>query len=291
MLETLKIFRDLVETHSFSRAASGNFITQSAVSQRIRKLEEELGKTLVIRNRRLELTEAGRILYGVAKDVLARYEAGISALRSLETAVTGRVKLATVPSIGLHRLPPCIKTFIRRYPRAGVDVEYRTFREIYRDILDASVDLGVVASPLRHPQTVVVPLRAEELVVIAPRRHGLSRMRRVDPSKLEGEAFVAFDESSPTGRIVERYLRRVGVSVRVVQRLDNVETMKRAVEVGTGIAIVPRCSVSREVEEGTLGAAALGEHGLERPLGLIYRKGSALNSAAQKLIELLIEEI
>src|SRR3990172_3471984 len=115
MLETLRIFRDIVETHSFSRAAASNFVTQSAVSQRIRKLEEELGQRLVIRNRNIELTEAGRILYAASKEILARYERSLNDLRSLQKVVAGKVRLGTVPSIGLHRLPSCIKLFLRRY--------------------------------------------------------------------------------------------------------------------------------------------------------------------------------
>jgi DNA-binding transcriptional LysR family regulator len=223
--------------------------------------------------------------------MLARYEEGVSALRSLETAISGRVRLATIPSIGLHRLPPCVKNFIRRYPSASVDVEYRTFKEIYQGILDGSLDLGIVAGPLRHPQTVIVPLRGDELVLIAPRGHALARLRRIELARLQDEPFVAFDESTPTRRLVEIHLQRAGVSVRIVQHLDNVETMKRAVEVGTGIAIVPRCAVLREVREGTLVAVPLGEGGLERPVAVIHRKGKALNSAAQKMIEVLTEEM
>jgi DNA-binding transcriptional LysR family regulator len=291
MLETLKIFRDLVETHSFSRAAARNFITQSAVSQRIRRLEAEVGHPLVVRNRTLELTEAGRIFYDAARDVLKRYEEGLLALRAKETVVAGRVRLATVASIGLHRLPPCIKDFIRRYPDAGVDVEYRTFREIYEGVLDGSLDMGIVAGPLRHPQTAIVPLRADELVVIAPRGHAFAKLRRIDIAKLNGEPFVAFDESTPTRRLVERELHRAGVEVRIVQSLDNIETMKRAVEVGAGISIVPRCAVAREVREGTLTAAPFAEPELGRPVAIVYRKGRALNSAALKMIEVLTAEL
>jgi DNA-binding transcriptional LysR family regulator len=287
MLETLRIFRDLAETHSFSRAAARNFITQSAVSQRIKRLEGDVGRPLVIRNRSLDLTEAGRILYAAVRDMLGRYEEGLSSLRSLETVVSGRVRLATVHSIGLHRLPPCIKDFIRRYPSASVDVEYRTFKEIYQGILDGSLDMGIVAGPLRHPQTVVVSLPGDELVLIVPRGHVLAKLRRVDLTRLEGEAFVAFDESTPTRRLVERQLQLAGVVVRIVQHFDNVESMKRAVEVGMGVSIVPRCAVAQEVRDGTLIAIPVGEAGLERPVALIYRKGKVLNSTARMLIEVL----
>jgi len=291
MLETLRIFRDLAETHSFSRAAALNFITQSAVSQRIKRLEGDVGRPLVFRNRTLDLTEAGRVLYAAVKDMLLRYEEGIVALRSLETVVAGRIRLATVPSIGLHRLPPCLKDFIRRYPSASADVEYRTFKEIYQGILDGSLDLGIVAGPLRHPQTVMVPLRGDELVLIVPRGHALAKLRRADVTRLEGQPFVAFDEATPTRRLVERHLQRAGVAVRIAQHLDNVETIKRAVEVGTGVSIVPLCAVTQEVRDGSLVAIPLGENGLDRSVAVIYRKGRVLNSAAEKMIEVLTEEM
>jgi DNA-binding transcriptional LysR family regulator len=291
MLETLKIFRDLVETHSFSRAAAHNFVTQSAASQRIRKLEESLGQRLIVRNRHLELTDAGRILYDATREILARYDQSLAQIRGLEASVSGRVRVATIPSIGLHRLPHCIKDFMGRYPVASLDVEYRTFTEIYQGVLDGSLDLGIVACPLRHPQTVIVPLRGDELVVITPPIHRLARVRRISIARIEGEPFVAFDESAPTRHIVDRTLLRAGVAVRIVQQLDNVETIKRAVEAGTGLSIVPRCVVTREAHDRTLAVIPFANHEMDRPVAVIYRKGKVLNSAAQRLVEVLEREM
>jgi DNA-binding transcriptional LysR family regulator len=296
MLEVFRIFTDLVETHSFSRAATANFITQSAVSQRIRKLEDELGQRLLVRNRRLEPTKAGRILYAAAKEILARYEQSLAELRSLETVVAGHVRLAIVASVGLHRLPACIKEFFRRYPSVMLDVEYRTFTEIYAGLLDGSLDLGVVACPLRHPQTVVVPLRGDELVVIVPPGHPLARSTRggtraIEAARLGDVPFVAFDECAPTRRLLERHLQGLGVSLRVVQQLDNVETIKRAVEAGTGAAVVPRCTVMQEVKDHALVALTLAEGPIERPLGLVYRKGKVLDAPAARLVELLSRDL
>jgi DNA-binding transcriptional LysR family regulator len=132
MLETLKIFVDLIQTESFSRAATRNYLTQSAVSQRIRQLESDLGQQLVVRGRgRMKPTEAGRIFYDASKEILDRFAQARDELNRIRHVVSGTLRLATVPSVGLHVLPPFLKTFLREYPSVDLQLEYRRNNEVY----------------------------------------------------------------------------------------------------------------------------------------------------------------
>src|SRR5918912_379837 len=149
-IETLKIFCDLVETDSFSQAAERNFVTQSAVSQQVRSLEEKFKRRLLerVRGRReVRLTNAGEVFYRESRNVLAAYDRLQESLRELSGTVSGTVRVATVYSVGLHELPPVVRRFMELYPEAKIDLEYARTTRIVREVLAGTTDLGVVAYP------------------------------------------------------------------------------------------------------------------------------------------------
>ncbi|CDM65070.1 LysR family transcriptional regulator [Pyrinomonas methylaliphatogenes] len=291
-IETLKIFCDLVETRSFSQAAERNLITQSAVSQQVRALEERFRRRLLerVRGRRdIRLTAAGEAFYEECRKVLAAYENLEERMRSLTETVSGVVRVATVYSIGLHELPPAVRRFMTLYPEAKIDLEYSRTTRIVRDVLSGAVDLGIVAYPEKRRGLEVVPLPGDRLVLICPPGHPLSKRRMVNAKDLDGEGFILFERDIPTRRATDRILRSYGVKVRRVIEFDNIETIKRAVEVGMGLAIVPRPSVLDEQKSGQLAVVALAEPEWTRSVGVIYRSDRALSTAARKFIDLLVE--
>jgi DNA-binding transcriptional LysR family regulator len=291
VLETLKIFVDLIRTESFSRAATRNYLTQSAVSQRIRQLETDLGQQLVVRGRgRMKPTEAGKIFYDASKEILDRFAQARDELNRIRHVVSGTLRLATVHSIGLHILPPYIKTYLREYPAVDHQLEYRRSNEIYEGLLDLSFDIGIVAHASRHAQIAQIPFREDRLVLICPPSHELAGGASVPLKKLEGQPFIAFDPSTPTGRMIDRTLRTSGVSVRVVHRFDNIETIKRAVEIGSGVSIVPNSTIREEVRLKTLEAITLSGTGWTRPLAIIHKKGRTPSAPALKFFETLRKE-
>ena len=292
-LETLKIFCDLVETRSFSQAAERNLVTQSAVSQQVRALEEKFRRRLLerVRGRRdIRLTEAGEVFYEESRKVLAAYENLEERMRSLTGSVSGTVRVATVYSVGLHELPPVVRRFMTLFPEAKIDLEYSRTTRIVRDVLNGAVDLGIVAYPEKKRGLEVVPLQGDRLVLICPPGHPLAKKRTVSAKDLDGEGFILFDRDIPTRRATDRILRSYGVSVRRVVEFDNIETIKRAVEVGMGLAIVPRPSVLDEQRSGQLAVVALAEPEWKRSVGIIYRSDRALSTVAKKFIELLVAE-
>lgn len=289
-IETLKIFCDLVESKSFSLAAEANFVTQSAVSQQVRGLEEKFRRRLLERvrgKREVRLTDEGTAFYEESRQVLAAYRELEERMRSLTGAVSGVVRVATVYSVGLHELPPAVRRFMALYPEAKIDLEYSRTTRIIRDVLAGAVDFGIVAYPERRRGLTVVPLGGDRLVLICPPAHPLAARSKAHATDLNGQDFVLFERDIPTRRATDRILRAHGVSVRRVAEFDNIETIKRAVEVGFGLAIVPRPSVVDEQRSGQLAVVQLAEPEWTRSVGVVYRSDRTLGVAARKFIELL----
>lgn len=290
-LETLKVFCDVVETKSFSVAASQNYVTQSAVSQQIRMLEEKYGKQLLERTRgNVQLTPAGEILYQVSKEIVQRYQDLESRLQDVAKIVAGTVRVATVHSIGLYELSTQLKRFLKAYPQVQLQLGYSRSSKIYEDALKGGIDLGIVAYPSRRPGITTIPLREDRLVLVVPPGHPFAKHRTISTNRLDGEALVGFDRDIPTRRETDRVLRKHGIDPRYVTELDNVEVMKRVVEIGLGIAILPEQAVRPEVKGGTLVAVQISDEVFPRQLGIIHRSGKHFSPAAAKFIECLREE-
>ena len=291
-IETLKIFCDLVETRSFSQAAERNFVTQSAVSQQVRGLEEKFKRRLLerVRGRRdLHLTQAGEAFYEASREVLRAYEQLNESMRAQTGTVSGTVRVATVYSVGLHELPPVVRQFMALYPQAKIDLEYSRTTRIVRDVLSGAAELGVVAYPEKRRGLEVVPLGGDRLVAICQPEHPLARRKKLKASDLQGQPFVHFERDIPTRRETDKILRSHGVTVQRAAEFDNIETIKRAVEVGLGVAIVPRPSVLDEQRSGQLAVLPLAEAEWQRSVGVIYRSDRVLGTAARKFIELLVK--
>jgi DNA-binding transcriptional LysR family regulator len=289
-IETLKIFCDLVETRSFSQAAERNFVTQSAVSQQVRGIETKFKRRLLerVRGRReLHLTQAGEAFYRSSREVLAAYAQLEESMRGLSGTVGGTVRVATVYSVGLHELPPVVREFMSQFPKAKIDLEYSRTTRVVRDVLSGVVELGVVAYPEKRRGLEVVALGGDRLVFICRPEHALARRKRLRASDLQGQSFIHFERDIPTRRATDRILRAHNVTVQRVAEFDNIETIKRAVEVGLGVAIVPRPSVLDEQRSGQLAVVPLSEPEWQREVGVIYRSDRTLGTAARKFVELL----
>jgi DNA-binding transcriptional LysR family regulator len=288
-IETLKTFCHLVEAGSFNKAAELSFVSQSAVSQQLKALESRFGCRLLERGSRrgVTLTDAGRQLYTECKDLLGRFSALEDRLRQGSAAIAGVVKLATVYSIGLHELPPYVTQFMRAFPQVKVHVEYSRTDKICEACLNDTIDFGIVAFPLRRSNVTALPWHDEKLVLVCPPDHRLARRRRVSLAKLSGEPFIAFEPDIPTRRTIDRVLRTHGVAVRTLMEFDNIETIKRSVEVGSGVSILPETTVVNEVRNGLLAAVDFVEGPFTRAVGVVHRRGRVLSAAAREFVAML----
>lgn len=287
-IETLKTFCDLIETGSFSKAAQLNFISQSAVSQQLRALETRFEQPLLERHRKgVVPTEAGRALYDGCKEIVERFKALEVRLRKGAQTIAGAIRVAAVYSIGLHELPPYVKQFIKAHPQVKVHIEYSRTDKVYEACLNNTIDFGIVALPLRYPNIAVIPLREDKLVLVCGPEHPLARRRRVSLQSLAGEEFIAFERDIPTRKTIDRLLKQHKVAVNYVMEFDNIETIKRSVEAGIGLSILPETAVAKEVENGLLRALDFSEGVFTRPVGIIHRKGKVFSAAASEFVQML----
>ena len=287
-IETLKVFCDVVETGSFSAAASQNFITQSAVSQQLRTLESKYHCKLLERGRSgAKPTPAGEILYRASHEILERYREIETQLQESGKIVSGTLRVAIVYSVGLHELPPYLKEYLREFPQVNVHVEYARPNKIYDDVIAGRIDLGIVAYPAKHPQVAVTPFREDRLVLVCPPNHPFSSLKKVTAAKIDGQAFVGYERDISTRKATDQLFHTRGINVQYVGEYDNIETIKRAVEIGQGISIVPLAAVQHELEHGTLRVVHLSDEMLLRPLGIIHKKNRHLSPAAVKFIDVL----
>lgn len=287
-LETLKTFCDVVESGSLSSAAKLNRVTQSAVSQQLRGLEQRYDCRLLERAPRsvARPTEAGQLLYAELKPLLAAFADLEGRLRARPGVLQGNVRVATVYSVGLHTLPPAIKEFLQLHRGVSVRLEYRRTDQIYEACLSGELDFGVVAFPSRRARVTVTPLFEDELVLALPPGHPLVQKRKVSLAALDGMPFVAFDRDIPTRRRVDRLLKQKRANVDYAMELDNIETIKRSVEAGLGISILPAPALENEVRAGTLVSRPLKEGPFHRPIAAITRRGRELSMPARALLEL-----
>jgi DNA-binding transcriptional LysR family regulator len=287
-IETLKIFCDVVENQSFSLAASQNYITQSAVSQQIRGLEERYGKRLLERRRgSVKPTAAGAILHRCGRDIVQAFNEMEAQLQGLSNIVTGSVRLGTVHSVGLYELSDPLKAYFSDFPHVNVYLEYDRASSVYDQVLRGNVDFGIVAYPTARAQITVVEFRSDRLVIACAPGHPLTERGRVPVGALDGEKFIAFEKGIPTRVALDRLFGTKNIKVQYVAELDNIEMVKRLVEVGAGVALLPEKSFAYEVQMGSLVKIELADKELRRPIGIVYRSGKHFSPAAEKLMEYL----
>lgn len=289
-IESLKVFCDLAETESFTKAAQINSVTQSAVSQQISSLERQFKSLLIERSKKkFRLTREGQVLYDFSKQIIQTYDGLHSKLQEIKDIISGTIRVATIYSIGLHDLPPYIKRFLKDYPTVHVHVEYRRANQVYEDVFSNVVDLGLVAYPTKDAKLEIVSLRKDPLVLICHPQHPFAKQKSIKLKAIADQKFVGFEPDIPTRKAIDKVLKEQMVEVKTVMEFDNIETVKRAVEIDAGVSIVPQGTINQEVSKQTLTAIPIEDAELFRPLAAIYKKGKVLSPAMRQFINILKE--
>jgi DNA-binding transcriptional LysR family regulator len=287
-IESFKVFCDLAETESFTRAAQINNVTQSAVSQQISSLERQFNSLLIERSKKkFRLTREGQVLYEYSKQINQTYDSLHNRLQEIKDIISGTIRVATIYSVGLHDLPPYLKKFLKLFPTVNVHVEYRRANQVYEDVLGNVVDLGLVAYPTRDPKLDTIALHKDTLVLICHPHHPLARSKSVKLAQLAREKFISFEPDIPTRKAIDKILKDHSVKVETVMEFDNIETVKRAVEIEAGISIVPRGTITQEVAKQTLAEVKIEGREFYRPLAAIYKKNKVLSPAMKQFLTML----
>lgn len=287
-LKSLKIYCDVVYRRSFSRAAEDNGISQSGVSQVITQLENRVGVKLIDRSKRpFALTPEGELYYEGCRKIVDRYFALEEEVRSLHGEVAGRVRVAAIYSVGLHHMSRYVQEYMSQHPKANVRLEYLHPHRVYEAVENDQADIGLVSYPKSSRTVKAVLWREEPMMLVCAPTHRFAGREQVALNELRGEAVVSFDSDLTIRREIDRALAAHDAEVRVVMEFDNIETIKRAVEIDAGVAFLPEPSITREVAAGTLAAVPLATDELVRPLGILHRRGKELGVTVRRFIDFL----
>ncbi len=288
-VETLKVFCDLVETTSFSAAAQRNRITQSAVSQKVRNLEQAYGVALVERGagRPFRLTPEGEAFYGACREMVLSYEAIPSRLLRAQGDLRGEVTVATVPSLGLYDLAEARRKFRRTYPGVRVEATYPGWAKAYNAVESSAADFALLAYPENRKNFELEHLWQDKLVLVCPLKHRLARYGTVGMRELRGERFVLCFPDEAAAASLQRAFDRAKVTVAALFEVRTAQSAMRAVEVEGVLTILPENQVPAQPE--LFRPVAINSPDMQRPVALVKQVGRTLSPAAQEFARALRE--
>ncbi len=286
-LSQLQVFLAVAREQSFSRAAEKMFRTQPAVSIVIRKLEESVGQPLVIRGaRQIKLTDAGELLRDYAERLLNLRGEITKGMEDLKSLGRGELRLGVNES-AIHALLPVLARYHKLYPGVRLLMHRTLSRDIPREVLNYQLDLGAVSYVPQDSKLAAVEIFQDELAFVVPPKHPLARRRSVDIKELGGETFIAHSVESPYRSRVIQLFERYRTPLQLGIEMPTVESIKRFVQMGMGVAIVPRMCVQWEVERKLLADVRIRQMKMPRSLYLITRRGARLSHAALGFMQLL----
>ncbi|MCY3007577.1 MAG: LysR family transcriptional regulator [Planctomycetota bacterium] len=282
-----------MRNRSFSQAAVEHGMTQSAASQSVQHLEEFLGVKLIDRTKRpFVMTAEGQKFFDGLSAVLRQFDSLVEEVRggnNSTAVVTGHVMVASIYSMGLSYLPTLQEQFTKACPSASMNYHLAHPHEVYRMVEQGTVDFGMVSYPESTHSVVATNWRHEPMALVASPRHRLASMPQpIRPEDLSQVALVAFAQNLKIRQEIDRQLRQLGVTMRIAVELDNIDSVKHAAVVNSGVAILPKLTVQNEVAAGSLTMLKCEGLNLTRPLGIIQKRDVSMSRAARSFIELII---
>ncbi len=291
-IETLKLFRDLAGTGSFSRAAELNGVTQSAVSQQLRRLETLFRCPLVNRGRGgVTLTDEGASLYEAAKKISSIYSSALASIvKSHPGKSAGSVRISTIYSTGLYLLQDYISRFMSARPEIKVSVEYRQSEQVAADVQAGRADFGFLAcAPKKQGDVSCLPVCAEEMMLAVPENSDAARSADIGRASLGALDFVLFDKAYPSRKFIDDFFEKEGLALKVKMELDDIETIKTAVRSGVGASILP-VSAFGGVDSRGIKAVKFRDLDIRRTVYLLRSRTRKLTPAARHFLNTVFEK-
>jgi DNA-binding transcriptional LysR family regulator len=289
-LGELQVFLTVAREGSFSRAAERLFRTQPAISLGIRKLEDSLGQPLFVRGSRpVRMTDAGTLLKDYAERLLNLRDEVKKGLSELEGLKRGELSLGVNES-SIHALLASLAKFREAHPGVQIRVHRMFSRDIPHEVLNYRLDMGAVSFVPRDAQLQATEILKDELTLVVPQKHPLARKREIDIADLRNEIFIGHIVESPFRRRVIELFARHRTELNMPIEMPTIESIKRFVQMGMGVAIVPRMCVQWEIERGWMKEVKVRQLSIPRHLYLISRRGARLPHAAAELVRILKEE-
>jgi DNA-binding transcriptional LysR family regulator len=285
-IDIFKVFCDLAETKNFSRTAEKNHITQSAVSQQIAYLERYFGKKMIIRSKgKFALTPEGKIFLGGCKQIIKTYQHTMHQMQTENGEISQSVNIQSIYSIGFYHLPPLIKSFMKKYKKINLHIEYNRSDRIYSDVIHGLCDIGIVAYPWQHPLVDIKQGEKEKLTCVCALEYELSKRKKISLKDLNHRDFISFVREIPTRNAIDEILKDHNVKVNIAHEYDNVETLKSSLELGECISILPENTIQQELKNMELVSIPIKEGPFFRNTGIITRKDRQLSHAIHTFIK------
>src|SRR5438067_1920267 len=272
---------------SFSHAARELHLSQPAVSMQVRQLEQALGVPLLERvGKRAFPTKAGELLLAHAGRALRELETGVEVVQQLRGIVAGRIRLGTSASFSIYLLPPALRRFRSRYPKAELTVVTGNAPEIARAVVGRLLDVGIVSLPVRERELAVTPFYRDEVVAIAPPDRRWRRGQRAAARDLVSAPLILFERGATLRRVIDDWFRRAGEVPVSAMELGNTEAIKKLVEAGLGLSVTSWFSVAAEVRRRKLAAARIAPP-LYREIGVLLRRAKPRTPVTQAFLATL----
>ncbi len=287
-IEQIKIFCDLAETRSFSKAANRNLISQSAISQQVKNIEQQLKLQLIDRTcRPLALTQAGEIFFEGCREIYRQYEELRNKLANFAYEITGSITISGIPSVVLYLLQPYIRYYLQQHPNVRLYIEPMRANQAVEQVLADRADFAMLAISKGDRRFDVIPFYNEKLVLTMHPEHPFAKKKKVSIKSLQLQPIILFEKDQFTRKLIDDIFRKYGVMIKPVMELDNIETMKRGIEAKVGLGILPEPSIYQELLMGTLTVRPFSEKEFFRPVGIVYRKGKVFSEPVKRFLDLL----
>jgi DNA-binding transcriptional LysR family regulator len=295
LLDTqLLVFKTVAEQKSFSRAAQVLHMTQPAISIHVQTLEDYFGTRLLDRtNRRVSLTEAGRVLYHYAVQLSRLYDEARKAVAEVSGKVKGKLIIGATLTIGEYLLPRVAGYYKQKYPEVEITLQIANTQEIVRRVLAHELDLGVIEGQVEHPDLIQEDIFQDELVIIVSPRHPWAERGEITLEELKSEPIILREEGSGTRQVAAEGLKKVGVelwSLKVAMELGSTQAIKEAVEAGLGVAIISRLAIKKESRNNLLREVRLRGVDFKRMLRVAYSRHKFRSPAAEAFLDLLLSK-
>lgn len=269
----LESFVEVARRENVSRAAEALFLTQPAITARLKALERDLGVELFVRSSRgMKLSDAGRAFLPYAERTLTTVDEGRQLVASLRQGTFGALVIAAAPAVSTYVLPDILRVFRTTHPHVRLGVRTGHTEEVLEMVLRAEAHVGI-GRPIRHPDIELIPVLDDEMLLVVSARHAFARRGKVRMDELAAERLILFDRTSSYHDLTSSLFRQAGVVPASTLELDNVEAAKKMVQQGLGVALLPRMALATELKSGSLRPVKLvGTQPVHRPIVALRRK-------------------
>lgn len=287
-LRQLRTFKTVADLKSFSQAARRLRLSQPSISYQVKELEEALGIPLLDRlGRRVQLTEAGTVLYGYARRMLDVLDEAAVAVEEMRGIKRGSLRVGASTTVGVYILPAALGAFKKMHPGLVISLEIGTRERVQEQVLRSELDLAVVGPALKDPELAIVPFLSDELVVVAPAGHALVGKKLLDLKDLAGQPFVMREAASGSRWSLEKAARKAGAKLVVAMELGSNGAIKHAVESGLGLAVISRYACALEFASGRLVELDVRGFPIRRDWHIVYLRRRKLPASVDAFIEFL----